>query len=179
MIKKIALLLLAVLPMGLMAQNQKIGHVNSQEIFALMPEVETIQKQLNDIGTEWEEILDKMQQELTAQIKDFQDKQATMSESIKQARMAELQDREQRIANTRQQAQLDVMKKQEELLAPIREKITKAISDVATENNYAYIFDMASQTIVHTGAAANDITPLVKKKLNLTDKKPATPAPAK
>lgn len=175
MIKKIALLLLAVLPMGLMAQNQKIGHVNSQEIISLMPEVETIQKQLNDASKEWEEVLAKMQEELTTQIKDFQDKEATMSESIKQARMAELQDREQRIANTRQQAQLDLMKKQEELTAPMIEKVRKAINDVAAENNYAYILDMASQSIVYTGATANDITPLVKKKLNLKDK-PAEPA---
>ena len=86
MIKKIALFLIALLPLGAMAQNVKLGHVNSQEILSLMPERETIEKSLSDLQTQWENELLKMREEYYAKIKEFQDKQATMPETIKQAR---------------------------------------------------------------------------------------------
>ena len=38
MLKKIALVLLLALPMGVFAQNLKFGHINAQEIVSAMPE---------------------------------------------------------------------------------------------------------------------------------------------
>lgn len=179
MIKKIALLLcVAVLiPIGAMAQTLKIGHINSQEIIALMPEVEDLEKKMKEAGDQWEGELLKMREEYYAKIKQFQDTQATLSESIKQARQTELADMEQRIATLNQTAQNDLAKKNQDLAAPILEKVRKAINDVAAENGYTYIFDMASQSIIYTSPSSNDITELVKKKLNLKDRPMATPAP--
>ena len=176
MIKKIALFMIALLPLGAMAQSLKIGHVNSQEIIALMPEVETMNTQMKEAQDAWEKELLKSREEYYAKIKAFQDAQATMTESIKQARQAELADMEQRIGNLNQAAQDDLAKKNQEFAAPILEKVKKAINDVAAENNFTYIFDITTQTIVYMGPTANDITPLVKKKLNLKDKPAAAPA---
>lgn len=178
MIKKIALLLCvaALLPIGAMAQTLKIGHVNSQEIIALMPEIEAMEKQMKDAGDQWEKELLKMREEYFAKIKQFQDTQATLSESIKQARQAELADMEQRITTLNQTAQNDLAKKNQDLAAPILEKVRKAINDVAAENGFTYIFDMASQSIIYTSPSSSDITALVKKKLNLKDKPAAAPA---
>ena len=38
MLKKIALVMLLALPMGVFAQNLKFGHTNAQEIITVMPE---------------------------------------------------------------------------------------------------------------------------------------------
>ncbi|NLI71374.1 MAG: OmpH family outer membrane protein [Bacteroidales bacterium] len=175
MIKKIALMLsiAILLPIGAMAQNLKLGHINSQEIIVLMPEIEGMEKQLKEAGDQWEKELLKMREEYFAKIKEFQDTQATLSESIKKARQAELADMEQRISTLNQTAQQDLAKKQQDLAAPILEKVRKAISEVASENGYTYIFDIAAQSIIYTSPSSNDITVLVKKKLNLKDK-PAT-----
>ncbi len=170
MIKKIALFMLAILPVGLMAQNQKIGHVNSQELISLMPELDEMDKKIQAASEEWEKELLKYQEEYFSKAKEFQDSQATLSESIKEARQAELQALESRIGILNQQAQQDLAKKNQELAEPILEKVRKAIADIAKENNISYVLDMASQSVVYTGGAAQDITPLVKKKLNLKDK---------
>lgn len=169
--------MLAILPLGVMAQSLKIGHVNSQEIISLMPDVEVMDKKIKEASDQWEKELLKMQEEYYAKIKEFQDAQATLSESIKEARQSELAALENRINVLRQQAQSDLGKKNQELAAPILEKVKKAISDVASEANFTYIIDMASQTIVYTSPSAQDITPLVKKKLNLKDVKPAAATP--
>ena len=48
MLKKIALVMLLALPMGVFAQNLKFGHINAQEIITVMPEFTKAQ---NDIQT--------------------------------------------------------------------------------------------------------------------------------
>ncbi|MDR1584618.1 MAG: OmpH family outer membrane protein, partial [Prevotellaceae bacterium] len=96
MLKKIALLILCSLPVVLIAQD-KLGHINSQDIISQMPEVQTIQKTLNDLQTEWENTLLKMREEYYAKIKEYQENQATMPESIKEARQSEIVEIEQRI----------------------------------------------------------------------------------
>ena len=166
MLKKIALLLLCALPVGLMAQD-KLGHINSQEIISIMPEVEVIQKTLNDLQTEWESTLLKMREEYYAKIKEYQEKQATMPESIKEARQSEIMEIEQRVTTFTQTASADLQKKQQELFEPVIERVRKAINEVGAENNFTYIFDLGMQTIIYNSPKSNDITPLVKKKLDL------------
>jgi len=181
MFKKIALVLLAVLPISLMAQETKLGHVNFQEIFQLMPEQASIQKALDDQSKEFETYLTKLNEEYTNKLKEYQDKQATMSESIKQVAVSELTDLQQRITTFRQTASTDLDKKQQELSAPVIAKINKAIGEIAVEGKYLYIFNYLTQVFIYQAPSANDITPLVKKKLGLDKpveaKKPAA-APA-
>ena len=167
MLKKIVFVLLCAIPFGLMAQDVKLGHVNSQEILSLMPERATIEKTISDLQSQWESELVKMREEYNAKIKEYQEKQATMPESIKTARQSEIAEIEQRITTFQQTAYTDLQKKQQELFAPVIDKVKKAISEVGTENNYLYIFDLSTQSIVYQSPKANDITALVKKKLGL------------
>lgn len=167
MFKKIALVLLFALPLSLMAQDLKLGHVNSQEILSLMPERTEIEKKISDLQGQWESELVKMREEYNAKIKEYQEKQATMPESIKQARQSEIAELEQRITTFQQTAYTDLQKKQQELFAPVLEKVKKTIAAVAVEGNYTYVFDIAAQTIVYQSPKSNDITGLVKKKLGL------------
>ena len=168
MLKKIVLFLICALPISLMAQQEtKLGHVNFLEVFAAMPEQATIQKSLDDQTKVIEGELAKMNEELTAKFKDFQEKQATMPESIKTTRQNELQDIQQRIQTFRQTASSDLEKKQQELSAPVMAKINKAIGEVAVEGKYLYIFNYLPQVFIYQAPGANDITAVVKKKLGL------------
>lgn len=176
MIKKIALFLIALLPIGLMAQDLKLGHVNSQEILSLMPERITIQQKLDTIQGEYESEQVKMREEYNNKVKDFVDQQKTMPESIKKSRQAEIAALEDRISTFNQQAQTDLQKKYQELTAPMIERVKKAIDDVAAANGYTYVFDLSAQTIVYQSPKSNDITPLVKKKLGISGKEATTPS---
>jgi outer membrane protein len=167
MFKKIALVILCVLPFSLMAQEVKLGHVNSQEILSLMPERAVIEKTISDLQSQWEKELAKMREEYYAKVKEFQEKQATMPESIKSARQGEISEIEQRISTFNQTASADLQKKQQELFTPVIDKVKKAINEVGSENNYLYIFDLSTQSIIYQSPKSNDVTPLVKKKLGL------------
>ncbi|MFZ4723849.1 MAG: OmpH family outer membrane protein [Paludibacter sp.] len=167
MLKKIAIVLLCALPISLMAEEVKLGHVNSQEILTIMPERAEIEKKISALQGQWENELVKMREEYNAKIKEYQEKQATMPESIKTARQAEIVEIEQRITTFNQTASADLQKKQQELFTPVVDKVKKAINDVGTENNYLYIFDLSSQGIIYQSPKSNDVTGLVKKKLGL------------
>ena len=167
MFKKIALVVLCALPFSLMAQEVKLGHVNSQEILTIMPERTVIEKTVGDLQTQWEKELVKMREEYYAKVKEFQEKQATMPESIKSARQGEISDLEQRISTFNQTASEDLRKKQQELFTPVIDKVKKAINEVGSENGYLYIFDLSTQSIIYQSPKSNDVTPLVKKKLGL------------
>lgn len=167
MLKKIALVLLFALPLTVMAQEVKLGHINSQEILSQMPERDSIEKKINALQSQWENELVKMREEYYAKIKEFQDKQATMPESIKQARQSEISEIEQRITTFNQTASADLQKKQQELFTPVIDKVKKAIDAVGAENNFLYIFDLSTQSILYQSPKSNDVTPLVKKKLGL------------
>jgi outer membrane protein len=171
MLKKIVLFFVCILPLSLMAQEVKLGHVNIQEVFPQMPEIAGIQKTIDDQTKVIETTLSQMTDELKTKLKEYQDKQATMPESVKQVRETELQDLQQRIQTFRQTSAMDLDKKKQELSAPVIDKINKAISEIAVEGKYLYVFNYDPQIFAYKAPNSNDITPLVKKKLGL-DQKP-------
>ena len=56
--KKVLVILALVLPM--MASAQKYGHINSQELFQLMPELKSVTARLDSLNKQYEELLVNM-----------------------------------------------------------------------------------------------------------------------
>jgi outer membrane protein len=164
--KKIVLLMLFALPLSLMAQ-EKLAHVNVQEIFQVMPDLSNIEKTVADMNEQYKKELDVMYQEYSAKAKEYQDNLATMAETIKTKRQSEILDLEKRIGTFQQQANEDLQKKQLEMVNALRDKILKATAEVAAESKYAYVFDVSAQSVAYYSPNATDITPLVKKKLGI------------
>lgn len=174
MLKKLILAALLAAPMCLSAQN-KIGSVNSQEVFSLMPDVKTAQSTLAEVSKKYETEFNALQEEFSKKLQEYQvlaQKQDT-PEPLKQRREAELQALDTKIREFQGVAEQDLQRQQQTLMAPIQEKIMTAIKAVGDENGFTYILDLSAPTIVYTGKDALDVTPLVKQKLNLTGVAPA------
>ncbi|MFN9882854.1 MAG: OmpH family outer membrane protein, partial [Bacteroidota bacterium] len=63
-------------------------------------------------------------------------------------------------------AQEKLQTKKQEIYSPILKKAEDAVKAVAKENGYAYVFDTSIGAVIYA-QDADDIMPLVKKKLNL------------
>jgi len=163
--KLIALVVIMLLPLGVFAQDLKIAYVNTQDVLMAMPELSSMNKQIEDLNQEFESELKVMNEEFTNKYQAFMAQQDSLTENIRLRRMQEIQDLEQRMNQLYQTAQTTVQQKQEELFRPIQEKMMKAISDVGSENGYAYVLNVG--TLLYTGSTSVDATPLVKKKLGL------------
>ena len=159
--KRLVLLMLVALPFAVSAQ--KIGYVNSQELFALMPEVKTAQARIDSLSTQYETMFANMQEEYKKKLAEYEQKSATMTDAMKQIQEEELYGLQQRIQTAYQTAQQDIQTKQQEFLVPIREKMMKAIKNVGDKNGYTYIF--TSGAALYEGG--DDVLPLVKKEMGL------------
>ena len=168
--KKIIKLTL-VLAMALCTTNlyaQKLARVNTQEIFALMPETKQMQTDLDAFGKELQEQLEAIQVEFNNRYAEFEKNQATMNPTVKQMKQSELNGLQERYAQFQQIAQQDFAKKQQELAAPIQQKLDAAIEKVAKAAGYAAVFD--AMVFVYSNAAqVVNINAAVKKELGITD----------
>lgn len=165
---KITLLMLAVaLSTVSMAQKGvKVGHINSNDLMAAMPERNSIQKELEAYANELKVTLDAMRKEYETKVGEFQSKQDVMTDVIKETKIKEITDLEKRIGEFQQTAEQDLQKKEQELLQPIIDKAKKAINDVAKENSYTYILDSSVGVVLYS-IDSDDILPAVKKKLGI------------
>ena len=143
---------------------QKIGHINSNELMAAMPERAEVQKELEEYANQLKLQLEAMRKEYETKIAEFQSKQDVMTDVIKKTKVKEITDLETRIGEFQQTAEADLQKKEQDLLQPIIDKAKQAINDVAKEGGYKYILD-TSVGIVLYSVEEDDILPLVKKKL--------------
>ncbi|MDR1183044.1 MAG: OmpH family outer membrane protein [Bacteroidales bacterium] len=152
---------------NLSAQTKiKLAHVNSNDLMLMMPGIDTARKSIEDYAKQLEEEMKAMYTEYEKKTTDFQNNQATMSQSLQQIKLKELQDLEARIRTFEEQAQTELQTKQEELLKPIVDKAKLAIGEVAKENGYTYVFDSSLGVLLYSDESDN-IIELVKKKLGI------------
>lgn len=161
--KKLIVILALAMPM--LVSAQKLGYVNTSELFAQMPEVAKIKLQMDTIQSQYENQLTMMQEEFQKKAQDYQNQAASMTDAIRQIREQELQEMQQRIQLFYQTAEQDITKKQQELLAPVHERMAKAINTVGEKEGYTYIFDSAA--MVYIAPTAEDVMPSVKKELKI------------
>jgi outer membrane protein len=153
----------AVVGMKVQAQN-KIGYIGMDELIGSMPEAKkadtTIEKYKQDLAKSQEEI----RSELIEKSQAYQKDSATMTQAKKDLANKELNDLYQKFQNYGQEAQQLLQLKQQEVYGPIQKKAMQAVQDVAKENGFTYI--MVKENLIYM-PPADDILPLVKKKLGL------------
>lgn len=150
-------------------QKLKVGHINSQELLALMPESDSAQKKLEKLANEHQLVLEEMSVEFNKKFEAYRLKmdEGSLSDLARASKEAELEDLQTRIQQFEQTAQQDLQQKRVEIFTPVQEKALNAVNEVAEENGFTYIFDTGMGALVYTSPDSQDILPLVKTKLGL------------
>ena len=166
MLKKIALILMLILPMSVFAQ--KFGHIRSQEILVVMPEYTKAQADIQTMQKQYEDDMKRVEQEFQKKFTAFQEEQANLPKNILERRQKELQELNERGMQMQQDAQQDLQQSWMEMLEPIAKKIDDAIKAVGQEGGYVFIFDLnATQIPFINETYATDVTSAVKAKLGI------------
>jgi outer membrane protein len=142
--------------------QQKIGYVNSAKIFQELPAAQEAQRRIDALGKPIQDSLETMQRDLQARYEDYQKREALLNDATKKAEQQKLIDAERRM-NEFRVAKLgndgELAHETEKLLAPLRERIKNAITAVAKEEKYSFIFDKTeSIQILLYGDPAHDVT---------------------
>lgn len=167
--KSLILLFAAMLAFSASAFAQKtvkLGYINSSDLMQIMPGKDSAQSAFEAEVKILEGELKAMQDELEKKLNDYQERKSQMTELIRTTKEQELNDLNQRIQIYQQNAQKKLQEKEAELLQPIIDRAKQAISDVAKENGYTYIFDTSAGAVLYQ-QDSDDILNLVKKKLGL------------
>lgn len=147
----------------------KLGHINSQMLFAAMPESDSAQKKIEREAAAIQKTLEELQVEFNKKYDEYLKltNDPSTSPLIIKTREEELQTIQQRSQTFSQQAEQTIAARRSELFKPIQDKAIKAVNDVAAENGFTYVFDTAGGAIVYTAPESLDILQLVKTKLGL------------
>jgi outer membrane protein len=167
-----SILILGVMLVGASIQAQKFGFMNSAAIMAEVPEVKQAESNLKA----YQEQLSKQGQQkveaLQAKYADLakKEKQGEIAPKALQEQAEKLKAEEEDLGKLEQDMQNQLAQKREALLQPILDKINKAITEVAKENGFAYIFDSSAGMLLYADETT-DISNLVRTKLGFA--KPA------
>lgn len=148
------------------AQSLKIGHINSQELLALMPEIKKADTDLKAYAKSFEDQLETMSKEYQKKMGEYQAQEKTMTDAVKEVKQKEITDLGTRIESTQKSAEEKVVTKKQEIFKPILDKAEKAIKEVAKEKGFDYVFDVSTGSVLVTRDSDN-MLPLVKAKLGI------------
>ena len=119
MIKKLLLAIMIALPMSVFAQ--KFGVVNTNQLMESLPEIKTINEQMEAATKKYEDEFAKLQEEFNKKYQEFQ----ALEESTPQ-------------------------RQQQQLMAPVQENVVKAIQSVGAEGGFTFIFENMMPVYVGT-----------------------------
>jgi outer membrane protein len=155
----VAVLVLSMQAMGQGAQSLKIGFVISPKIFQELPEAQDAQKRLEAIAKPVQDSIAMYRQEIQRFLEEYQSKEAMMTDVAKRQAQQEFQELQRRASDYAETRDRDLARQQEQLLAPLREKVKKAIENVAKEERYSFVFDKNEQIdFLLYGDPAHDLT---------------------
>ena len=159
---------IALMPLMLMAQA-RIGIVNSQQLFDLMPEKAAAEAQLKTLSDRYHAEYALLQSEFDKKYADYQTVAADASypETIKERRVQELQESDKKMREFERRAADEIAARREALTKPITDKIQGAIRTAGEQGNFDMVLDTAVTPVAYTGPATVDITPMVKAILGL------------
>lgn len=126
---------------------QKFAYVDTDYILKSIPEYQNAQNEIEQLSKTWQAEIEAMFEKVEQMYKAYQADAVLLPEDIKRKREEEIIKAE-REAKELQRKRFgqdgDLFKKRQELIKPIQEKIYNAIEEIATKQNYAFVFDKAS-----------------------------------
>lgn len=163
--KFLSVAVLTVIALSATAQ-QKFGHVDSESLFYAMPEVKTIQAQLQSKSKEYEAQLKTLYTQYEGIIADIESNGANYMQAVLEQKYKDAYGLEERIVALEEKAQEDLVNLETKLFQPVEQKAYQAIQDVAKANGYVYVLD-SSLGVFLVLPESDDLTNMVKSKLGI------------
>ena len=154
----------------------KIAYFNSEAIMKQLPDAQDAQKQLDQFVADWQQELNKMQDEWKKKFDEYDKRKLIMTEQRRSDTERELREMDQKIVDYRtlkfgQNGEL--FNKQNELMKPVQDRVFKAVQDVAREDGYDYVFDKSGDILLMYANEKYDLTQKVFAKLKVLTTAPS------
>lgn len=169
--KLLSLTIVLMLFFAVSLQGQvKIGYFSSEAIMKQLPDAQDAQKQLDQLVADWQQEINKMQDDWKKKFDDYDKRKLIMTEQRRADAEHELRDLDQKIVDLRNQRfgqNGDLFNKQNELMKPVQDRIFKAVQEVAHDEGYDYIFDKSGDILLMYANEKYDLTQKIMAKLKV------------
>ena len=163
-----AAMVLAGAAVSALAQEVKIGYIDSIKIFAENKETQDAERVYRQDVQQWEAQKQRMEQELARMGEELNAQSPMLSEEKKAERRLEMQRKMDEYKRFMEETFGDnglAAKRNKELTQPIVDKINKIIEAIAIEQKYSMVFDVANANIVYADKKL-DLTEIVLTRLS-------------
>ena len=150
------------------ATAQKIGYINTETILNKIPSYKTAQGQLERLSQDYQKEVEAGYQKIDELYKAYQADKVLLTEDMKKRREEEIINKEQAVKEMQRKyfgQDGTLAKKSEELLKPLQDKVANAVKEVATDDGYGFIIDIANNPSVVFTNPRYDISDKVIGKL--------------
>jgi outer membrane protein len=163
-----ALVAVAAGAVSALAQEIKIGYIDSIKIFAENKETQEAERVYRQEVQVWEAQKQRMEQDIARMGEELNAQSPMLSEEKKSERRLEMQRKMDEYKRFMEETFGDnglAAKRNKELTQPIVDKINKIIEAIAIEQKYTMVFDVANANIVYADKKL-DMTDLVLTRLS-------------
>jgi outer membrane protein len=126
---------------------QKYAFVDTDYILNRIPSYKAAQEQLDKLSEEWQVEIEAMYDEIDKMYKDYQSEKVLLTEEMKTKKEEEIIQKEQSAKELQRKyfgQEGSLFKKRQELVKPIQDDVYRVVKEIATEGNFAVIFDTSS-----------------------------------
>ncbi len=148
--KRVLLLMLLGLIVGVNASSQKYGFIDTDYILKNLPSYSAAQEQLNQTSKAYQSEVEAKFDEVEAAYKAYQTESVFLSPELKVKRENEIIEKEKSAKALQQRyfgAEGELFKKRQALIKPIQDEIYNAVKELAKEENLSAFFDKAAGTM--------------------------------
>lgn len=140
---------------------QKYACVNTEYIFANIPDYAAAETQLNKLASDWQKEIEAKFVDIDKLYKTYQQEAYLLPDNLKRKREEDIVSKEKEAKELQRKrfgSGGDLDKKRAELMKPIQDRVYSAIERVANEKNYVFVFDRAGSNTVLFANAKYDLS---------------------
>ncbi len=145
--KKLITTLVIITVFAVAASAQKFAFVDTKYILNNIPSYKAAMEEIEKTSSRYQSEIEKMYDELEKLYKNYQAEKVLLSSDMQKQREDDIIARERKIKELQKKyfgQSGELFKKQQELIKPIQDQVFEAVSDIAKDENYSFIYDIAS-----------------------------------
>lgn len=168
--KKVFGILFILVGLANVASAQRYAYVDSQYILDNVPDYAKAQEELDRLAEVWLKEVESQFALVDQKRNEFEAEKILLPEEIKNQRLKEINGLETNAKELQKQrfgVGGDLFMKREELIKPIQDQIFNAIQSIASERNFAFVFDKSNQSNLLYADPKYDVSDQVLRKMGI------------
>lgn len=139
--KKLLLIFISIMMLGVVDAQSKIGHVNSNAVLDTLPSRKAALLELQDLSKAAQKELEDADNDLNAAYEKYMKERESLSQVLRQYEEERLTKKQNDLQNRQQELQQRIQLRNDELNAPILKMLQLAVENVAKRKKLEYVLD--------------------------------------